>query len=249
VIEKVNRRAGIRVTKDLRELSAGAVPAFDFSADFTVALRVKLASDDGPVILLSKRGSNAADGWAVVHGIQGGGVGFVAAPRVAMPTPCKAVEDWVHVAVTFHEGQFLLYVDGKAIGVMELPSVPLASKQPLLFGSGADGKAIMDGWLDDVRVYHRGLTAAEVEALAAGREPASPYLKLTAAEERQARAWINDLGADSYGRREKAAENLKGMGRKVFPLLREYRDSDDPEVSLRVKSLLGELPRGEGAQP
>jgi hypothetical protein len=250
VVETVKGRAGLRVTNASRELDAGADRAFDFTADFTVALWVKLAEDASDVIILSKRGERGADGWAIVHGIQGhGGIGFVAAPRVVVPTPCKAVNDWAHVTVTFHRKDFLLYVDGKAIGVMELPTVPAASAQPLLIGAGADGRRGIDGWIDDIRIYHRALTADDVEALAAGKEPASPYVKLAPAEEKQARAWIDDLGAESYGRREKAVEHLRAMGRKAFPLLREFRDSEDPEVALRVKGLLGELPRGDGAQP
>ena len=93
---------------------------------------------------------------------------YCTAPRVIVPTPCKAVEGWVHVAVTFAKRDFLLYVDGKAIGVTELPVVPPPAKGPLVLGAGADGAEAMDGWLDDVRIYHRALTAQEVEALAAG---------------------------------------------------------------------------------
>jgi hypothetical protein len=246
-VEKQGGRAGIRFTKDSRVPSAGNDPSFDFTSDFTVAARVKLAGDAGDVTLVSKRGDNGADGWALVHGIRGlGGLGFVAAPRVVMPTPVKAFDEWTHVAVTFHDQSLLLYVNGKAIGVCELPVVPKSSAAPLRLGGDADGKHVMDGWLDDVRIYHRGLTADEVEKLAAGQEPANPYSKLTADEEKRARALIKELGADAYARREQAAAELRQMGRKVFPLLREYRDSEDLEVSLRIKGILGELPRSGG---
>jgi hypothetical protein len=245
-VETVADHPAIRIGKDARELSAGTDGGFDFSADFTVTLRVKLAADTGDVTLLSKRGANGADGWAIVHGITGfGGITFVAAPRVVVPTPCKATEDWVHVAVTFHEKEFLLYIDGKAIGIRELPGVPPASNEPLIFGADAGGKHAMDGWLDDIRIYHRGLTAAEVETLADGKEPANPYTPLSAAEEKDVRAKIAELGGDSYASREKAAAALKAMGRKIYPILREYRDADDLEVGLRVKAILGELPRAE----
>ena len=248
-VETVDNRLALRFSKDARELSAGADGGFDFSDDFTVALRVKLAADTGDVTLLSKRGENGSDGWAIVHGMQGfGGVGFLAAPRVFVPTPCKAQADWLHVAVTFRRKDFLLYVDGKAIGVMELPRVPPASKEPLLFGGAAGGKHAMDGWLDDIRIYHRGLTAQEVESLAAGKEPTNPYTPLTAAEEKVVRETVRELGSDSYAQREEAAAKLKAMGRKIYPLLREYRDSEDLELALRIKAILGELPRGEGDQ-
>ncbi len=91
----------------------------------------------------------------------------------------------------------------------------------------------------------RGLTPADVEALANGREPENPYKKLAPDEERNVRTLITQLGSDAYAKRESAAKQLRDMGRKIFPLLREYRDTDDIEISNRVKSLLGELPKTE----
>lgn len=248
-VETVEKRKGIRFTPQTPTLSAGASNDFDFTADFTAALWVKLSADVGDVTLLCKRSADGSAGWAIVHGIRGvGGVGFVAAPRVIVPTPCKALEEWVHVAITFHQREFLLYVDGKAIGVMELPVVPPAAKAALVIGSSGGGKDAMDGWIDDVRIYHRGLNATEVEVLAAGKEPANPYTKLTAAEEQRVRELVKGLGADSYPEREKAAEQLKAMGRRIAPLLATYRDSEDLEISVRIKQILGDLPRAEGGQ-
>src|SRR5207253_2101964 len=127
----------------------------------------------------------------------------------------------------------------------ELPATPVASDKPLVLGASAGGKNPIDGWLDDIRIYHRGLTPAEVEALAAGKEPENPYTKLSPAEDAQARKLVAQLASDNYPTREAAARQLKSMGRKIFPLLREYRDSDDIEISSRIKSLLGELPKIE----
>jgi hypothetical protein len=249
VIEEVGQRRGFRFTREGTELNAGTSGEFDFTADFTAALWVKLNSDVGDVTLLAKRSADGSNGWAIVHGIRGiGGVGFLAAPRVIVPTPCKALEDWVHVAITFRRRDFLLYIDGKAIGVMELPVVPLASKEALVLGAAGPGKSTFDGWLDDVRIYHRGLSATEVEALAAGKEPANPYTPLSAAEEKWVRDLVKALGADSYPEREKAAQQLKEMGRRIAPLLGSYRDSEDVETSVRIKQILGDLPRGETAK-
>jgi hypothetical protein len=85
-----------------------------------------------------------------------------------------------------------------------------------------------------------------VATLAAGREPANPYTKLGGAEEKSARALVTQLGAGSYAQREAASKALREMGRRVYPLLREYRDSDDLEISSRVKVLLGEVPSAGG---
>ena len=245
-IEKTGGHTGFRFTQAAPPLSAGAIDAFDFTGDFTVALWVKIDQDFGDVTLLAKRNSKAPGGWAIVHGIhEVGGVGFVANPGVVMPTPCTAVDDWVHVAVTFHDKQFLLYVDGKAIGVMDLPVAPAASKGPLVLGADSTDARPFDGWIDDVRIYHRGLTAGEVEALSAGKEPPNPYIPLNAAEEKRVRSLIEKLGSSSYPERQKAEAELRQMGRRVMPILRKFRGSEDPEVALRIRSILGEVPRGE----
>jgi hypothetical protein len=248
VLETVDGRRAFRLggATGSRELVAPADPALDFTADFSVAARVRLAADQTNVVFLSKRTPGGDDGYTLAHSIGGhGGVGFIAAPRVVVPTPIKAAQTWLHVAVTFQRKDFILYVDGKAIGITELPATPVPSPQPLVLGASAGGKNAMDGWLDDVRIYHRGLTPAEVETLAAGREPDNPYTQLPPDEEKRVRTLIAQLGSDAYARRESAAKQLKDMGRKIFPLLREYRDTDDIEISSRVKSLLGELPKTE----
>jgi hypothetical protein len=249
VIETVDGRRGFRFGKDSKGMTAGADAAFDFTADFTVALRAKVAADGGDVVLLSKVDPSVTGGWAIVHGLRGmGGVGFVAAPQVLVPTPVKATDAWVHVAVTFREREFLLYLDGKQIGIRELDVVPPPAKAGLLFGTSPSGRGGMNGWLDDVRIYHRALTPEEVAALAAGREPTNPYTTLAGGEEKRVRALVAELGSESYARREAATKSLRDMGRRIYPLLREYRDADDLEISSRVRLLLGEVPLSGGEE-
>jgi len=237
-VEKVGGRLGVRFQPSGAMLSAGTDNAFNFTSDYTVALWAKVASDNADMTLVSKSHS-----WAIVHGVNRlGGIGFRAMPQTTVPTPCKALDGWVHVAVTFRHKEFLLYIDGKAIGISELETVPLGSPDALLLGAGTGGKDPMDGWLDDVRIYRRALTAADVEALAAGREPASPYTPLAEAEVQRVKDLVKELGAESYARRERAAAELKKMGRRITPLLKQYVDSDDEETAVRVREILGDLP-------
>jgi hypothetical protein len=249
IIETVDGRRGFRFARDSKGMTAGADVGFDFTADFTVALRAKVAERNNDVVLLSKVDPTVSGGWAIVHGLRGmGGVGFVAAPQVLVPTPIKATDAWVHVAVTFRDREFLLYVDGKQIGIRDLDVVPPPAKAGLLFGASPSGRGGMDGWLDDVRIYHRALTAEEVATLAAGREPTNPYTKLAGGEEKAVRALVAQLGSESYAQREAATKSLRDMGRRIYPLLREYREADDLEIASRVKALLGEVPSGGGAE-
>src|SRR5258706_8540419 len=108
-IEEVGGPRRFRFTPGAPALNAGASEDFDFTADFTAALWVKLSSDVGDVTLLSKRAADGSNGWAIVHGIRGiGGGGFLAAPPVIGPTPCQALEGWVPLPLHFPQRDFLL---------------------------------------------------------------------------------------------------------------------------------------------
>ncbi len=248
-IEEQGGRKAFRFTSESGELAVTG-DGLDFSSDFSLALWVQLSADIADVTLVSKRSADGACGYSMRHGIRAvGGIGFIAAPRVIVPTPCKAHENWMHACVTFHEGQLILYVDGKAIGFSEMTGLPAPADVPLTIGGGAGDKGALDGWIDDVRVYHRALAESEVTALAAGKEPKSPYPALSKAEEKEIRDLIGQLAADSFSVREKAAARLKDLGRKAFPILRQYRDIDDVELSSRVRVLLGEIAPADAPAP
>ncbi|NLC56988.1 MAG: hypothetical protein GX774_09145 [Armatimonadetes bacterium] len=75
---------------------------------------------------------------------------------------------WVHLAGTFDGQQMRLYVDGKLDGVMDRPGPVKPNNLPLHLGSyEAKHQAHFVGLLDEVRLYDRALTAAEVARLAA----------------------------------------------------------------------------------
>jgi hypothetical protein len=92
--DTVDGRLAFRVKPDGGAIDAGDDRGFDFTDDFTVAVRARLASEQTGVTILGKRGEDTdkgrGGGWAVVHGIQGiGGIGFVATPDVFVPTPAR----------------------------------------------------------------------------------------------------------------------------------------------------------------
>jgi hypothetical protein len=72
---------------------------------------------------------------------------------------------WVHLAGTC-DGQMLrLYVDGQERGALPRPGPPKPNQSPLCLGSYAEKHtAFFRGLLDEVKLYNRALTAAEVEA-------------------------------------------------------------------------------------
>lgn len=79
---------------------------------------------------------------------------------------------WVHLAGTFDGQTMRIYVDGVLRGSLERPGpVNAARGTPLVLGSYAqDHTAYFRGALDDVRLYDRALSPAEIEQLAAAGE-------------------------------------------------------------------------------
>jgi hypothetical protein len=75
-------------------------------------------------------------------------------------------QTWIHVALTYDGTQMRLYINGveEASGAGP-PSIAM-NTIPLTIGAQSDGTRALKGSLDDVRVYARALSPAEVAALA-----------------------------------------------------------------------------------
>jgi hypothetical protein len=96
----------------------------------------------------------------------------------ATPLPADA---WVHVAITSDRDQARLYIDGQPAG-SAVYGVPIATDvSPVVIGA-AEGEpagaltGFLPGRLDELFLYQRALTQAEVAALASGVRPRSPAL-------------------------------------------------------------------------
>ena len=79
------------------------------------------------------------------------------------------LDTWTHVAFTYDEGTKTIYVD--ALAAAPLPGVPIAtSNQDLLIGTDENDGAAVDwpyaGLLDEIVIYDRVLSPAEINALA-----------------------------------------------------------------------------------
>jgi hypothetical protein len=78
------------------------------------------------------------------------------------------IGEWCHVAVTIAGGAGRLYVNGDEVGAIAIPTSPSGIGQA--FSYLGDSQFTADpafaGSIDDIRVYNRGLSPAEVAALA-----------------------------------------------------------------------------------
>ena len=152
------------------------------SADtYTVAAYVKPSDTNHGDILYHGLGCSTWASWFL--GMQGGEPdaalvpdSFVFAVRTANGGAYTGISttasagDWMHVAATYDGTALRLYVDGIEEESLETDSVPYESTEKLYMGgdSGCGGRAWYTGLLDDVRIYNRALTSAEIVNLVKG---------------------------------------------------------------------------------
>ena len=72
------------------------------------------------------------------------------------------LDEWYHIVMTFDEGAVKFYLNGSPAGEGEVPS-PLSGNN-LSFKLGADSNAqnLLDGFIDEARIYNRAITEDEV---------------------------------------------------------------------------------------
>ena len=74
---------------------------------------------------------------------------------------------WIHLAATYDGTTLRLYVNGVLEGAIAGPASIATNGGALGIGAQPDGASPLQGALDDVRLYARALSAAEIQALAA----------------------------------------------------------------------------------
>ena len=81
---------------------------------------------------------------------------------------------------------------------------------------------------------------------AAKVKPVKAAAKLGADQRAEASLWMDQLAANEFATRERAAEKLLALGKSVVPMLRERMESSpDPEVRLRTRVLIAQLQDGD----
>lgn len=82
----------------------------------------------------------------------------------ARGTGALPLNTWSHVAVTYDGATIRTYVNGVQVGTKAQTGALVSSTQPLRFGGDAVWPEWFQGTLDEIRVYDRALTAAEIGA-------------------------------------------------------------------------------------
>ena len=102
--------------------------------------------------------SNDQAGRPAGGGTIGGGVRFVGGPTA------NPLNTWTHVAVTFGGGQLRLYVNGAQVATRGANGTIQTVANPLWMGGNQPYGEYFQGLIDEVRVYNRALTAADIQA-------------------------------------------------------------------------------------
>jgi RHS repeat-associated protein len=142
----------------------------------TVAAWVKvnaLPSNRAWILLLGNAGTGAHH-WL----LRSDGITQLGSWSGNQVNPSLPVGQWTHIAMTFDGSTLTGYINGTAIG-STAASFNLAGS-PLTLAQTAVSENNFNGQIDDLHVYNRALTAAEVSSLASAPASPIPTVSLTA---------------------------------------------------------------------
>jgi hypothetical protein len=162
-------------------------PQFTLQNQFTLEARLKPDTiNDGYRAIISKGINPRPASLWLDHGnhVQvwwGPGSGTARISSVSTLSPGV----WHHVAATYDGTVLRLYINGMPDSSVNLSNTPPANNQYLYFGQRGDNAYYFDGKLDEVRIWRRALSAAQVADFANG----GPDSRLSAAETEMSELW------------------------------------------------------------
>ena len=115
----------------------------------------------GVLLLLAGMALAYEDGGPLVPA--GGGT-FDGSTQHATAHRADPVDRWTHVAVTYDGAVLRLYVDGTRVSRQPTTGTLPRTSDPLWIGGNHPYGEYFDGLIDEVRVYHRGLSPSAVRA-------------------------------------------------------------------------------------
>ncbi len=111
--------------------------------------------------------TTAARQFASYH-ISGGAARIILSGSAAT-LPTNTTSDWQHVAVTNTGSTVTIYLNGNAVNTQgNSGALNSFSNAMLMIGGSDNGLDLFQGQLDEVRIYNRAVTAAEVTTLSTG---------------------------------------------------------------------------------
>lgn len=146
---------------------------FDMTVAMSVAAWIKVAAFDRDFQAIVTKGDNAwrLQRWSNTNRIEFACTGLTHdSPHGSLFGNINVNDgQWRHVAGVYDGTRIYLYVDGN-LDVSEATSGFIAlNNQRVMIGKNAEkSNRLWNGWIDDVRVYNRGLSEAEVRSIMSG---------------------------------------------------------------------------------
>lgn len=154
-------------------IDIGNPPLLNAGGHVTVAAWVRPANVDG-IRNVVAHGWRSAPSYEIALRINGGSYEFtywnLPDHRAAAAIPASDIGTWVHLCGVFDGSAYYIYRNGAlAASTADATAPPPNVDTPWAIGARApqpDGvERLMQGEIDDVRIYGRALGAAEIEAL------------------------------------------------------------------------------------
>ncbi len=154
-------------------------PALNFATnDFTACLWVNFNNTAGEQVLIEKWIDGGPSGWSLIKMPGGnlrmamsngsGGEVDVNSGPLTIPTT-----NWIHYAVRRQAGQITIFTNGVSVA-SGVSTANLSAATSLLFGSRGATNFFLNGSIDELTLYSRALSDAEITAVAGGVSDPGP---------------------------------------------------------------------------
>lgn len=150
---------------------AAAGTALDFPAGFTIAawVRPERRPVDFEIIVSRPVGASSQNSFTLDHE-SAGRIEYYSQPASTLfGMSILPLDTWSHVAISFDGTWKRLYVNGNAEGSASNGTTPTYDMQNMLIGADSTSGVtdhFFRGGIDDVHVFDRALSSAEINALA-----------------------------------------------------------------------------------
>jgi hypothetical protein len=151
-------------------------PSIDAIRSFTMAAWLfRTDQRSGLANVLSRRSSGSSEYYALAIAADGMARVYLnsqsSPPGLPLSSPVEIpLDSWTHLAATYDGKEVHLYVNGVAVASTETTTVINGKDTSLCLGCGQNSDTVViepaTGRLDDVRLYSRALSAAEIAAIA-----------------------------------------------------------------------------------
>jgi hypothetical protein len=155
----------------MNSAEVGNVAPLRLSGAMSISAWLRISSFAGSGRLISKSGEPAGDvGWELWSDSAQSRLSFTVAqsPLTSFTVGATVpLGQWIHVVATFVPGGNLsLYVDGGLVNALPGPANGFDTDAGVRLGNRPDGCCAFLGLVDDLRVFDRALSPAEVVELA-----------------------------------------------------------------------------------